>query len=75
MKVTVVNEGSEPVMLDDGTQIGAAYTSESRRVVTLSERDRALYVRPGRLAVVEDGAGTSAQAHTPEAGKGGRGDK
>jgi hypothetical protein len=54
MKVTVINEGREPIMLEDGTQVGAAYTPEARRTVELSENDRAQYVRPGRLVIVED---------------------
>jgi hypothetical protein len=54
MKETVINHGREPLMLEDGTQLGAAHTPEARREgVTLSERDRARYVETGRLAVVE----------------------
>ena len=52
-KVTVINQEREAIMLDDGTQIGAAYTPEARREVELSDDDRRRYVETGRLAVVE----------------------
>ncbi|HEV2761530.1 MAG TPA: hypothetical protein VGV38_00950 [Pyrinomonadaceae bacterium] len=55
-QVTVVNTGSEPLMLEDGTQVGAANTPEARREgVTLSAGDRERYVdTPSpRLRIVE----------------------
>ena len=52
---TVVNNSSSPVMLKDGTVIGAAYTPEARREgVTLHEEDRRLFVRPDCLVVMPE---------------------
>lgn len=54
MKETVINQLMEPLMLDDGTQIGAAHTSDARREgVVLSEGDRKRLVATGRLRIVE----------------------
>lgn len=53
-QVTVVNNSREPIMLEDGTQLGAAHTPEARRQgVALGERDRRRYVETGRLTVIE----------------------
>lgn len=74
--VTVINEGAEPIMLDDGTQVGAAYTEHARREVTLSENDRKRYVRPGWLVIVEkivvDISSAPINTEAPEPGKGER---
>jgi hypothetical protein len=51
--VTVINQGREPLMLEDGTVLGAAYTPEAKREgVTLSAKDRR-HVASGRLVIVE----------------------
>ena len=50
---TVVNNSASPVMLEEGTVIGAAYTQEARHEgVTLSEEDYKRYLRPDCLVVV-----------------------
>lgn len=52
MTYTVVNQSPEPIMLEDGTVLGAANTKEARKVVTaLSDLDRKRYCARGRIRV------------------------
>jgi hypothetical protein len=67
-QVTVVNNSPESIMLDDGTVIGAAYTTEARREgVVLSAQDRERYVDvPGPRLTVVEGARQEVSRATPE---------
>ena len=47
----VLNQEMQPLVLEDGTLLAAAGSEEAGpREVELSEKDRKLYVRSGRLA-------------------------
>lgn len=66
----VLNKELQPIPLDDGTVLPAAGTREAGpREVTLSDKDRRLYVDRGRIALLkpanQGGAGTTPPPPTP----------
>jgi hypothetical protein len=74
----VLNQELQPIPLEDGTVLPAAGTPEAGpREVTLSEKDRKLYVARGRVIVLkpanQESAGTplvpSAPAATENVGR------